>query len=140
MHILTNLRTRAHGGPRIYHRTSIHISAQINKGRHQHHARRDKSRLTNNTIWDRAKPCCMPLLITPAFKFTIDLIPPATTLGAAVLNRHILNSKPQQNRFFSPLVHMPIAAFLLFSHAKRAPIKRVQRLFNRLAHFTRCCG
>ena len=140
MHILTNLRTRAHGGPRIYHRTSIHISAQINKGRHQHHPRRDKSGFTNNTIGNRAKPCCLPLVIAPAFEFTIDLIPPATALGAALLNRHILNPKPQQNGFFSPLVHMPIAACLLFSNAKRAPIKRVQRLFNRLAHFARCCG
>ena len=51
---------------------------------------------------------------------------------------HVLQTKPEKYGLLGPLVHMPVAVFLLFGHAERPAVQRAQRILDRFAGFA--CG
>ena len=83
------------GCPSINNGSFVNICTKVYKGRHQNNARCDKCGFANNAIWNRAETCGLPLVFTPAYKFAIDLIPPAAALGSTSLNFHVFNTETQ---------------------------------------------
>src|SRR5690606_3730745 len=76
MHILADLRAGAHGSPGIDHGALADIGAQIDEGRHQHHARRDIGGAAHDGAGHGAQPGPFELVGAPAVEFGWNLVPP----------------------------------------------------------------
>ena len=133
MHILADLRARADRRPGIDHRALINISAQINKGWHQHHTRRNVGRAADHTAWHRPEPRILKLSIAPAIELAGNLVPPNRLARTMLNHRHVKQAERQQHRLFQPLIDHPAIRRLL-RHAKTAIIHARKRGHHSITH------
>ena len=116
----------------------IDIGAKVHEGRHQHHAFADERGPAHNRPRHSAETGGAPVGRGPAVEFRWHLVPPCAVAIAAGDRFHIVQEKGQQHRLFRPLVHVPRPVRLLFRHAQRAAVQRVQGGFNRVADLALC--
>ena len=132
--VLTDLCAGTDRRPRVDHRPCVHVGAEIDEGRHQHHAGRDIGRAAHHAAGHGAEAGLLEFRRAPALELGIDFVPPHGFAGRAGDHAHVVEPERQQHGLFQPLIDLPGAAWLPLGHARLAAIEQFKRRIDRLAH------
>src|SRR3569832_2433979 len=137
MHILADLRARAHRRPGIDHRAFIDIGADVDIGRHQDHVLGDEAAAPRNNKQDHAESALGEILGAVAGEFGRHLIVKLHRIGAvhAGARRHVVfETDRQQYRYLDTQIHGPCAVLFL-RYPQAALFELRDHLRNRVADF-----
>src|SRR5262249_22121542 len=93
MAVLADLRTGADGRPGVDHSAAVDIGAEIDEARHQHHARRDIGRASDDAIGDGTEPGVLEARGAPALEFRGHLVPPRGLARPALDDAHVVETE-----------------------------------------------
>ncbi len=133
VHVLADLGAGAHRCPSIDHRAAVDIGAEVDERRHQHHPRRDISRVPHDGAGHRPEPCLTELLLAHAGELGGHLVPPARPARRTRDRGHVIEPEGEQHRFLKPLIDDPFPAFFV-GHPGFAPVEQIERLFDGFAY------
>jgi hypothetical protein len=115
MHVGADLRATADGCPGIHHRPRADMRADVHEARHQHGARRHIGPAPDDGAGHHAETGLGKAIVSPAQRLQRNLVPRRCT--CALGNGIACQAEAQQNRLLQPLVHLPLAPGIAFSHA-----------------------
>ena len=130
MHVFTDLRAGADGGPGINHGAFVNVGADVNVGRHQHSVAGDERALAHGGRRHHAETFFLETRFVVVSEFHRHFIEVAAF--RTIDNLVIVNTEREPYRLLQPLMRHPLTVDLL-SDAQRAGIKKGDNLVNRFA-------
>src|SRR3990167_503391 len=131
VHVLADLRARAHGGPGVDHRAFVDVGADVDVAGHQHHALADEAAAPRHRRRHHAHAAGADRGLVDVRELGLHLVEEGQVAG---MHRHVVvEAEAQQHRFLQPLVDRPLAHAAALRHTQPAGVELGNGMVHRVA-------